>query len=422
MQQPFLHIYRFTGFIRRDIITVERKKENTMKLTYKHTLTSCFIGYIVQAIAVNFLPLLFVSLQTQYQLPLSNIALLVSVNFTVQLLIDLTASLYVDKLGYRPCIVAGHLFAAVGFLLLSVLPQVLPPFTGLLIAVTVYGVGSGLIEVLVSPITESCPTENKEKAMSLLHAFYCWGHVGVVLLSTLFFALFGIDRWPVLAALWAIVPVFNAWFLSRVPMGQLLPAGQEGMGVKKLFTSKLFWLLLIMMACGGAVEHAMVQWVSAFAEKGLKITKTLGDLAGPTAIGLVMGIVRTVYGKNSSRLNLDHCILASGVLCVVSLCLITLVQNPVINLIGCVLSGMGIAILWPGILSKSAASLRTGGTAMFALLAVAGDLGCGGGPALVGFVSEAFQDDLRAGILASIGFPVVLIVCLLLTKRKKYKI
>jgi len=390
-----------------------------MKLTYKNTLVSCFIGYIVQAISINFIPLLFITFQNTYNIPLSQITLLVTINFLVQLTVDITAPLYVDKIGYRGCIVTAHIFSAAGFLLLMTLPEILPPFTGLLISVITYAIGSGLIEVMVSPITESCPTDNKEKAMSLLHSFYCWGQVGVVLISTAFFTLFGIENWRYLAGAWAIIPIVNAVLFSKTPIAPLIAEGEVGMKFGELLRSKVFWMLIIIMLCSGAAEHVIIQWVSAFAEKGLGITKTVGDLAGPTAFGILMGLTRVFYGKYGEKIDLDKFILGSGILCIISFSLVVFVPNPVINLIGCALSGVGVAILWPGTLSKSAVALRGGGTTMFAWLAVAGDMGCSLGPTVVGFVSGAFGDNLKAGILAGMIFPVTLVVCLLLNFRKK---
>ena len=392
-----------------------------MKLTYKNTLVSCFIGYIVQAISINFIPLLFITFQNTYNIPLSQITLLVTINFLVQLTVDVTAPLYVDKVGYRTCIVAAHIFSASGFLLLMILPEVLPPFTGLLMAVTTYAIGSGLIEVMVSPITESCPTDNKEKAMSLLHSFYCWGQVGVVLISTAFFAIFGIENWRYLAGVWAIIPIVNAFLFSKTPIAPLIAEGERGMKIGELLRSKVFWVLIVMMLCSGASEHAIIQWVSAFAEKGLHITKSVGDLAGPTAFGVLMGLTRVFYGKYGEKIDLNKFILASGILCIVSFSLVVFVPNVVVNLIGCALCGIGVAILWPGTLSKAAVSLRNGGTTMFAWLAVAGDMGCSAGPTVVGLVSGAAGDNMKAGILAGMIFPVALVACLVLNFKKKEK-
>lgn len=392
-----------------------------MKLTYKNTLVCCFIGYIVQAITINFLPLLFITFHNAYQIPLSQITLLVTVNFVVQLVIDISAPLYVDKIGYRPCIVAAHCFSAAGLLLLTVLPNILPPFTGLLLSVATYAIGSGLIEVLISPITESCPTDNKEKAMSLLHSFYCWGHVGVVLISTSFFTLAGIENWRILARIWAIIPIINGILFLKTPIAPLIAEGEKGMTMKELFRSKVFWVLLIMMLCAGASEHAVSQWASAFAEKGLGISKAAGDLAGPMAFAILMGATRAFYGKFGDRIDLDKFIFFSGVLCIISFALIIFVPSPIVNLIGCALCGMSVASMWPGTLSQASVSLRTGGTAMFAWLAVAGDMGCTAGPTLVGLVSGAAGDNMKLGILAGMVFPIALVLCLLLNPAKKKK-
>lgn len=393
-----------------------------MKLTYKNTMTSCFVGYIVQAINANFVPLLFLTFQDSFGIPLDQITVLIVTNFVVQLTVDATAPLYVDKLGYRPCIVAAHVFSAAGILMLTFLPEVMPPFAGLLISVATYAIGGGLIEVLVSPITESCPTDNKEKAMSLLHSFYCWGSVGVVLLSTIFFTVFGIENWKIMGVIWALIPIVNAFLFAKVPMVPLIAEGERGMKMGELFRNKVFWILLLMMVCAGASELAIGQWASAFAEKGLGISKTAGDLAGPMAFAVLMGVVRVFYGKFGHKINLDKFIGLSAVVCVAAYLMIALVPNPIINLIGCGLCGLGVSIMWPGTLSKASVLLKNGGTTMFALLAVAGDLGCTTGPMVVGLVSDAAGDNLKIGIFAAIAFPVLLVACALLTAgRKKAK-
>ena len=383
-----------------------------MKLTYKHTLRSCFIGYIVQAISVNFLPLLFVFFQDTYQISLGQLTTLITVHFGVQLFVDSTAPLYVDKLGYRPCIVAAHAFSATGLLLLTILPDLMDPFTGLATAVFVYGIGSGLIEVMISPITESCPTDNKEAAMQLLHSFYCWGHVGVVLISTLFFRWAGIQNWKLLSCIWAIIPIGNAIVFTRAPIAPLMEEGETSMPIRELLKNKIFWLFMVMMVCSGASEQAVSQWASAFAERGLGISKTMGDLAGPMAFAIFMGSARAFYGKFGEKMNLDRFMKGSLALCIFSYLLISLSPWPALSLVGCAICGLSVGILWPGTFSKAAATLRRGGTAMFALLALGGDLGCSGGPSLVGFVADRFGGELKSGILVAILFPVVLLLCL----------
>lgn len=383
-----------------------------MNLTYKHTIISCFVGYIVQAIVNNFAPLLFLTFQAQYGIPLSKITLLITINFVVQLLVDLLAAKYVDRIGYRVSIVAAHILVALGLLLLPILPEVLPPFSGILIAVVLYAIGGGLLEVLVSPIMESCPTDNKSAAMSLLHSFFCWGHVGVVLISTVFFAVFGTQNWKYLSFLLALIPAVNAFAFSRTPIASLMEDGERGMTILELIKSKIFWLLVVMMVCAGASEQAVSQWASAFAEQGLGVTKTVGDLAGPMSFAVLMGLSRTIYGKLGEKLDLNRFMLFSILLCIVSYLLISLSSNPVISLLGCALTGFSVGILWPGSFSKASAILRRGGTALFALLALAGDLGCSAGPTLVGFVSDCAGGDMKTGILCAIIFPILMLVAI----------
>jgi transporter, major facilitator family len=390
----------------------------TAEKNYQLTIYACFIGYIVQAIVNNFAPLLFVTFSTTYQIPLSKITMLVTINFGLQLLVDLLSAGFIDKIGYKASVLLAHVLAAVGILALAVLPDALPdPFVGILIAIMIYAIGGGLLEVLVSPIVESCPTDNKETAMSLLHSFYCWGHVGVVLLSTIFFKVFGIENWKILAILWMLVPIANSFLLLKAPIAPLMEEGEKGMSMLELCKQKLFWVLLIMMVCAGASEQAVSQWASTFAEKGLGVDKTIGDLAGPMTFAILMGSARAFYGKYGEKLDLDKFMIGSSILCVISYLLISLSPSPVLSLVGCGICGLSVGIMWPGSFSKAAAGLKRGGTAMFALLALGGDLGCSGGPTLVGLISGAAGDNLKIGVLAAVGFPIILIVSVLLCKK-----
>lgn len=391
-----------------------------MDKAYNKTLIACFVGYIVQAIVNNFVPLLFLTFHSSYGIPMTKITLLITFNFGLQLLVDLLSVTFVDRIGYRASMILAHICAAAGFVLLTILPDAFgDPFVGLLIAVTVYAVGGGLLEVLVSPVVEACPTDNKEKAMSLLHSFYCWGHVGVVLLSTLYFQLFGIENWKTLALIWAIVPVVNMLAFTKVPMANLLEEGDSGMSMKELCGQKLFWVLMLMMVCAGASEQAVSQWASTFAESGLGVSKAVGDLAGPMFFAIMMGSARAFYGKYGDRIDLDRFMLGSCMLCVVSYLCISLVPSAVIGLLACGLCGLSVGIMWPGTFSKASASLTRGGTAMFALLALAGDVGCSGGPTVVGMISGALGDNLKLGILAGIVFPVLLFTGILMCRRSQ---
>lgn len=391
-----------------------------MKENYNKTIYACFIGYIVQAIVNNFVPLLFLTFQKEYGIELSKITFLITVNFCIQLCVDLLAAGFIDKIGYRVAAVIAHVFAATGFVLLTVLPDFCSnAYVGIMISVCVYAIGGGLLEVLVSPIVEACPTDNKEQTMSLLHSFYCWGHVGVVLISSLFFTVIGISQWKILAVLWAIVPIANALLFTKVPIASLQAEDEEGLSLHALIKKKTFWVLMLMMLCAGASEQAVSQWASVFAEKGLGVSKAVGDLAGPMSFATLMGASRAFYGKYGDRIDLDRFMIGSSLLCVVSYLCIAFVPSPVLGLLSCAVCGLSVGIMWPGSFSKATAALPGGGTAMFAFLALAGDLGCSGGPTLAGTVSAALGNDLKKGILSAIVFPILLLFsCLKLKKQK----
>jgi len=390
-----------------------------MDRRYRKTMLACFIGHVVQAVVNNFAPLLFLTFQNQYDISWSRISALITINFCVQLSVDLMGAAFVDRLGYRAGMLLAHGASALGLAGLAVLPDLMPaPFLGLVICVTVYAIGGGILEVLVSPMVESCPTENKEGAMGLLHSFYCWGHAAVVLLSTVFFTLACIENWRILALLWALLPLCNGIAFLFVPIVSPESTGHSGMGMGKLLRSGLFWGLLIMMLCSGASEQGISQWASAFAEKALRVPKAVGDLAGPLSFALLMGTTRALYARFSRRIRLEKALLVCGFLCIVSYLLASLSPNPVLSFVGCALCGFSVALLWPGIFSIGSAQIPLGGTAMFALMALAGDLGCSLGPSLIGTVSDAVGGDLKAGTLAGVIFPLGLVTVLLLRRRK----
>ena len=381
-----------------------------MKYSYDCTMRACFTGYIVQAIVNNFVPLLFLTFQRTYHIPLQQITLLVTFNFGIQLLTDLLSVAFVDRMGYQESMVLAHILSALGLICLTVLPEWMGhPFAGILISVIVYAVGGGLLEVLVSPVVEACPSTHKEKAMSMLHSFYCWGHVGVVLFSSIFFKLAGIENWKLLAVLWAVIPILNALVFTRVPIAPVLPEGEEGMTIGTLFQNRTFWLLFVMMICAGASEQSVSQWASLFAEKGLGISKTAGDLAGPMAFAVLMGASRAFYGNYGEKINLDRFMAVSSVLCILSYLCLVFMPVPVLSLAGCALCGLSVGIMWPGTFSRASKALPAGGTALFALLALGGDIGCSGGPSLVGMVSGMCKGNLKIGILAALIFPVLLL-------------
>lgn len=390
-----------------------------MKSKYQKTLIACYLGFITQAITANFAPLLFLTFHRTYQISLGRIAFISTAFFFTQLLVDLFCAKYVDRIGYRRSVIASEVFSASGLIGLAFLPSLLPdPYVGILISVIIYAMGSGLIEVLVSPIVEACPFDNKESVMSLLHSFYCWGSVGVILLSTIFFAIFGIENWRILACIWALIPLYNTFNFISCPIESLTEEG-EGLSIRQLCHIPIFWLALVLMVCAGASEISMAQWVSAYVESALGISKSIGDIIGPCLFAVMMGTSRSFYGKYGEKIDLMKFMIGSGALCLVCYLLSALAPLPFLNLVGCAVCGFSVGIMWPGTISIASKKIPLGGTAMFALLAMAGDLGGSVGPGIVGFVTQNANDNLKVGMLAGCVFPTVLVLSVLLLKRKR---
>ena len=394
----------------------------TKQKNYKKTLIACCLGYITQAISANFTPLLFLTFKDTYGITLEKIAMIPMVFYLTQLLVDLAATKFADKIGYRACVVASQVVSAGGLVLMAILPEILPvPFIGILISVVLYAMGSGLIEVLVSPIVEACPFENKDGMMSLLHSFYCWGAMGVILGSTLFFAVFGVENWKILTFIWALVPLYNTFNFINCPIERLVEDGKS-MGIRKLLKTPIFWLMIILMVCSGASEATMAQWASAFTESAIGVSKTIGDLAGPFLFAMFMGISRMLYGKYSEKLDLTKVMFICGAMCAGCYLLASLSTLPILGLAGCALCGLAVGIMWPGTISISSKHCPRGGTAMFAFLALAGDLGAMVSPTMVGSLSEMAGGNLKTGLLASTLFPVILVVGLIILRSvKKYQ-
>ena len=378
---------------------------------YKKTLRACYLGFITQAIAANFAPLLFLAFHSDFNISLGQIALIPAVFYVAQLGVDLICAKYVDSIGYRKSIVASQLFAGLGLIELAVLPNLVSPYIGILIGVFFYAVGSGLVEVLCSPIVEACPFDNKDSVMSLLHSFYCWGCVGVILLSTLFFTVFGIEHWKILSCLWALVPLYNIFNFLTCPIERLTQE-DSGSGIGKLFRIPLFWISIVLMVCAGASELSMSQWASAYAESALGFSKSVGDIIGPCMFAVSMGISRVIYGKYGEKIDLTKFMLGSGALCLVCYLMAATSANPLLGLAGCILCGFSVGIMWPGTISISSTRIPSGGTAMFALLAMAGDLGGSIGPGIGGAITQRAGDNLKAGMLAGTVFPIILILSL----------
>lgn len=387
----------------------------------KATLAVCSVGYGIQAIINCFAPLLFLTFQETYHVSLTDITLLITINFCIQLCIDFASAVFIDKIGYRASAILAHIFAGTGLLCMAILPEILPdPYIGLIISVVIYALGGGLLEVLLSPIVEVLPMKNKDKIMSLLHAAYCWGSVTVIFVSTVFFRIFGIENWKILTLLWTFACVCNLIAFCKVPIYDLITENEKGYSFIELIKKPLFWLLFIVMLCAGASEHAVAQWASIFAEQGLQVNKTIGDLAGPMFFAVLMGISRTWYGKQEGKTDLSKTMIGSGIGCVLSYLLIGLSTNPLLSLLGCGLSGFFVGIMWPGTFSIASKLIRKGGTMMFSFFALAGDIGCSSGPALAGLVAELNKNDLQRGILSAVLFPLVLVIVIYVV-RKHYE-
>ena len=391
------------------------------KLSYKHTISASCIGYISQAIINNFAPLLFLIFRDSLGIPLSKITLLITINFCVQLFVDLISAKIVDFFGYKPSIVTAHIMAAAGLVLMAVLPGITDPFAGLVTAVIINAVGGGIIEVLISPIVEACPTDNKSAFMNILHSFYCWGCVLVIAVSTVFLHFAGKDQWRLLSVLWAIVPALNAVYFTQVPIAPLTEDG-KGMGVRELAKNKTFWVFILLMITAGASELSMSQWASALAEAGLGISKTSGDLAGPCMFAVLMGTARLINAKICGKIGLYPVMIFSGALCILSYLTVSLAESPIVSVIGCAVCGFSVGVMWPSAFSMASSKFAKGGTVMFALLALAGDLGATAGPTLVGEIAGSSSDNLKGAMLVAIVFPILLIICCVILHEKKKKI
>ncbi len=386
-----------------------------MKLTFKHTQLACYLAYISQAITTTFLPLLFVRLGTEFGFSLTKLTVLITITFFTEIFIDAFCPVFIKKIGYRNGMIFANICAVIGTAGLAVFPFIFKnPYIGFVLCDIFYAVGGGFDEVLVSPIVEACPTKNKARAMALLHSFYCWGCAAIVLFSTIFFRFAGMDNWRLLAVLWAIIPLFNIFLFMFVPIRTL--EEEKGSGkFSDMLKNPLFWLMLIIMICAGASELSMSQWASAFAETGLQVSKIIGDLLGPCAFAILMGLSRVIYSRIDDKTDITKILIVGAIVCIGAYLLAALSGNAIVSLIGCALCGIAVAPMWPGAFSIASKEIPKASTTMFASFALAGDLGCTVGPSIVGFVSGS-NDNIAKGLLSSVIFPVAMIICLLFVR------
>lgn len=395
-----------------------------MKLTANHTVAACFTGLTVQSIVINLPPLLFLTFENEFKISLSKISLLIAISFITQLLMDFTASKMPILFSKRSTMVIGQVFCVCGLCGMALLPSVMPPYVALIISTAVASFGSGIIEVMGNPIIEATPVKNKNRILSLMHSFYCWGLVLTVLLSTLFFKLVGIEHWRILFCLWAIIPAINTVAFIFVPFPSMESAPIVTSKKESVFRTLTFWVFFLLMLCAGAAEMTMAQWASSFAEMGLKVSKSTGDLLGPCAFAVLMGIARVIYAKFSARVNLSKLMIASSALCVISYLVTAFSPLPILSLIGCAVCGFSVGIMWPGTLCMATEKIPNGGVKMFALLALAGDAGCTVGPTAAGWIAETFGNNLKISFVFSTVFPAImiaLIAALIINQRKNEK-
>lgn len=391
-----------------------------MALTYRSTKTACYLGYVVQAISINLAPLLYVTFQKEYALSLPQISLFIAFNFGMQMFVDVLAGRFSHKMNLRFCIVLANVSVVLGLVGLSVLPTVLPPLAGLLVAALLLGAGGGFTEVMVSPLMEAIPSDGKAGNMSLLHSFYCWGHAGVVLFSSVYFHFFAIEKsWRYLPIIWAILPVIGAVLFLFVPIYRLPedPDRSVAESRRQLFRSPVFYAYFVMMFCGGAAEMVIAQWASTYVEEALNLSKSVGDLLGPCMFAVTMGSVRALYGVFSKKIALETFMKICCGTCIVGYLTAAFSSASWMSLAGCAICGFSVAVLWPGLLSKAAAAIPYGGISMFALLALSGDIGCLLGPVLIGSLSDLLG-GLRYGFCLSICFPVLYFLILVLAEKK----
>ena len=389
---------------------------------YGLAFTASYIGYVIQAMVINFAPLLFVMFQKEFNLSISKISALIVVNFAAQLSMDILSSIYVDKLGYRKCIIAAHIFATFGVASLSFLPDIMNNhFIGLLISMFFSGLGGGIIEVVVSPVVEALPTKSKSASMSLLHSFYSWGHFFIVILATLYFITIGIENWRILAIIFSLVPFINGILFAICPIESLQKEGEEKVKLKYLLSTRIFFIFLLLMFCGGAAEQAIVQWSSAYAELGLNIDKTFGDIIGTAMFALLMGTSRVIYSICHKKIHLLKFMMLSMILLVASYLLASLSVNPWLSLLGCAMTGFASGIVWPGTLSLTSRYVKAS-TAMYALLAFTGDIGCTVGPWTTGLITD-ITGNMQDGFLISTIYPLITVLALIIIwfYRKKVK-
>ena len=382
---------------------------------YSLTLTACYVGYVIQAMVNNLSPLLFVQFKRQFALDSAMLSFIIFINFGLQIIVDSLSAKITEKIGYRAGAILAQVFSCTGLVCLGVLPNVINPFAGIITATVLMAIGGGFVEVILSPVIEALPLGNKSGAMCFLHSFYCWGHIFTVLAATIYFNLFTIDAWRYLPVALAVIPLLNCITFAVCPL-ETLEGDETPSSYKSIFTMRGFWLFPVLILASGAAEQAIAQWASDFAEIGLGVDKTLGDVFGTCLFALGMALSRTVYGVLGKKIDLKKAFVLCGGLLIGSYLLAALSPSAGLSLAGIAFGGVFVGLLWPGLYAVAGQAYPKGGTKMFGVLALFGDIGCTVGPTLTGLVSN----DIKTGLLFATCFPIIVFICsVILLKRTK---
>ena len=404
--------------------------------SYKSTIAACYIGSFVQAIIVNTTPILFIPLREQFGLTFQQMGLLVLINFISQVGCDILFSNAIDKYGFRRFVVAAHGLAVVGLVLFAASPLLFDrPFAGFVTATIIFSGSGGLLELLLSPIVNAIPTDEKAGAMSVLHSFYSWGQAAVILLTTVLLFVFGRAWWQWIILIWTLVPLFNFFFLMRVPFAPNVPEEQR-QGMDKILLKPFFIAALATILCGAAAELCISQWASAYLEEAMRLPKVVGDVGGVCLFAVMMGVGRLFYGMYGKKINVSLMMLIGTVGAAACYITVALSGTAVLSLLACGLCGLCVSLLWPGTLVVASEHYPLAGAWMFAILA-AGDIGASAGPWLMGVVAEQAhrlpflsglltqgmspdQLGLRAAMLVSALFPIIAFFCLRWMRKRTH--
>lgn len=422
-------------------MTIEDAQPITPALTaksYQLTTISCFVGIFCQAVSSNITAILFIPLMTLYGLSYVHLGLLVGINFTTQVLVDIIASRLVDRYGFRVFVLPSDILAVIGLVLFGLTPVLFDNIlTGLVFSTIIFSASCGLQEVMLSPIVNAIPHNDKGPAMALMHSFYAWGQVATIIITTLFLFFFGIENWQVIVFLWALVPLVNFFMFLAAPFPGVIHENQR-MTMRDLILKPFYLVALLAIMGGAATELVMNQWSSTFSEKVLELPKVTGDILGMCGFAVFLGLGRVLYGRYGSKINMNNVLVGSAAAAVVCYIAVAISPLPAISLAACAVCGLAASLLWPGTLVITAEKYPLAGAWIFAILAAAGDIGAASGPFAAGVITDLTrqmpsilqfaaslqllpdQFAIRIAILLSAIFPLFTLACHWFLKQRQH--